>query len=247
MKKQFLLVLAKLRSSFCRNGLTKVEDLNLSFFERSAEVVAADLIGCSMFTMLNGCETGGTIIEAEAYDQNDMSAHCYIGHRKAPPASAKPMTFAGGHLYFYYTRNGRCINVTCDQSGFGSAVLIRALRPTVGIEIMRARRLEIHRAKVLLDETRYGARLCNGPQNLCESLGFTDELHNASLAGLKICDGKIKFFQRSDGFMRQNKVEARTRVGIEPRLRRKFPKLIDVPEYKLAIDRPWRWTAQELL
>jgi 3-methyladenine DNA glycosylase Mpg len=65
-------------------------------------------------TTLGGCETGGTIIEAEAYDQNDMSAHCYIGYHNAPPASARPMTFGGGHLYFYYTRNGRCMNVTCE-------------------------------------------------------------------------------------------------------------------------------------
>lgn len=49
------------------------------FFERSAEIVAPDLIGCYLFTAIDDKRVGGMIIETEAYDQTDPFAHCYVG------------------------------------------------------------------------------------------------------------------------------------------------------------------------
>src|SRR4051794_36983308 len=111
---------------------SEIKPLDKYFFERPVEIVAPDLIGCGLLTIIDGERVGGVIIDTEAYDENDMAAHCYAGHGIVPPPSSEPMTFSGGHLYFYLTRFGRCLNITCDASGFGSAVLIRALRPTCG-------------------------------------------------------------------------------------------------------------------
>src|SRR4051812_7922427 len=105
------------------------KQLDKRFFERPVEIVAPDLVGCCLFTNIDGQRVGGVIIETEAYDENDMAAHCYTGHGNIPRPSAEPMRFGGAHLYFYYTQFGRCLNITCDASEFGSAVLIRALRP----------------------------------------------------------------------------------------------------------------------
>ena len=214
--------------------------LDQGFFERAAEIVAPDLIGCHLFTCIDGQRVGGVIIETEAYDQNDMAAHCYTGHGNVPPPSAEPMRFGGGHLYFYYTQFGRCLNITCDASEFGSAVLIRALRPIFGQEIMRSRRREIYDTKDLQDPVRYMSKLCNGPQNICESLGIRDCLHRESLGGLSILDPRIELLKhREQGS--HDRIVSSPRIGIPRQLDGKYAKFREEPEFKLAIERPWRW------
>jgi DNA-3-methyladenine glycosylase len=218
--------------------------LDPGFFERSVEIVAPDLVGCQLFTTIEGQRVGGVIIETEAYDENDMAAHCYKGHGNVPQPSARPMTFGGGHLYFYYTQFGRCLNITCDTSGVGSAVLIRKLRPISGQEVMRSRRREIYDTKDLQDPKKYLSKLCNGPQNICESLGIRDCLHRQAIQELSILDPRFEIRQSQDLTANRDRMVSKRRIGIAKQLERKYSRLRDEPEFKQAIERPWRWTIQ---
>jgi DNA-3-methyladenine glycosylase len=129
-----------------------------SFFRRSVHEVAPELIGAELY--VDG--VGGTIVEVEAYDHEDPAAHGYGGRRTERNAA---MFLPGGHAYVYRSYGIHwCLNLVCEDEGVASAVLIRALEPTQGLEAMRARRR--------LDEPRL---LTSGPGRLCQALGITRE------------------------------------------------------------------------
>ena len=126
------------------------------FFARSVHEVAPDVIGV---TFLCG-GVGGVIVEVEAYDHEDPAAHGYRGRT----ASNASMFGPPGHAYVYRSYGVHwCVNFVCEEEGSASAVLIRALEPTDGIESMRERRN--------VDEVR---ALCSGPGKLTQALGITD-------------------------------------------------------------------------
>src|SRR6266478_3965637 len=89
--------------------------LTAEFFANSVQEVASNLIGCFLFTNISNERVGGMVIETEAYDQNDIAAHCYSVNGVVAPKTSNPMKFAGGKVYFYYTRFGRCLNFSCDR------------------------------------------------------------------------------------------------------------------------------------
>jgi DNA-3-methyladenine glycosylase len=129
-----------------------------AFFQRDVHTVAPELIGAELY--VDG--VGGTIVEVEAYDHEDPAAHGYGGRRTERNAS---MFLPGGHAYVYRSYGIHwCLNFVCEDEGVASAVLIRALEPTQGLEAMRARRG--------LDEPRL---LMSGPGRLCQALGVTRE------------------------------------------------------------------------
>jgi DNA-3-methyladenine glycosylase len=125
------------------------------WFARSVHEVAPDLIGAAL--LVDG--VGGTIVEVEAYDHEDPAAHGYRG----PTARNAAMFGPPGHAYVYRSYGVHwCLNLVCEDVGVASAVLVRALEPTAGVETMRARRG--------LDDVRL---LCAGPGRLCQALGVT--------------------------------------------------------------------------
>jgi DNA-3-methyladenine glycosylase len=133
------------------------------FFARSVHEVAPDLVGTAL--LVDG--VGGTIVEVEAYDHEDPAAHGYRG-RTARNAS---MFGPPGHAYVYRSYGIHwCLNFVCEGEDVASAVLIRALEPTLGLDAMRARRG--------LDDPRL---LCAGPGRLCQALGVTREHDGAPL------------------------------------------------------------------
>ena len=128
--------------------------LRRPFFARSVHDVAPQLVGATL--LVDGA--GGRIVEVEAYHHEDPAAHSYSG-RTARNAS---MFGPPGHAYVYRSYGvHRCLNFVCEE---GSAVLIRALEPTHGLEEMASRRGT--------DEPRL---LAAGPGRLTQALGLTGE------------------------------------------------------------------------
>ncbi|HEY8723360.1 MAG TPA: DNA-3-methyladenine glycosylase [Gaiellaceae bacterium] len=125
---------------------------------RNVHEVAPELIGAQLF--VDG--VGGTIVEVEAYDYTDPAAHGFGNRRTARNAS---VFLVGGHAYVYRSYGIHwCLNFVCGEEGEASAVLIRALEPKQGLDVMRERRG--------VEDVRL---FCSGPGRLCQALGVTRE------------------------------------------------------------------------
>ena len=140
-----------------------MRELGHEFFARSVHEVAHDLVGC---TLAVG-ETAGTIVETEAYDATDPACHAYIGRTARNEVLFGPP----GRAYVYLSYGiHSLLNAVAEPEGSAAAVLIRALEPTAGIELMRERR-----GRDELEE------LCSGPGKLTEALGVGLDLNGADL------------------------------------------------------------------
>jgi DNA-3-methyladenine glycosylase len=127
------------------------------FFARSVHEVAPELVGVTL--LVDG--VGGPIVEVEAYDHEDPAAHGYGGRTERNASMFGPP----GHAYVYRSYGIHwCLNLVCSSIGSAEAVLIRALEPTHGLDVMRERRGT--------DDPRL---LCAGPGRLCQALGITRE------------------------------------------------------------------------
>jgi DNA-3-methyladenine glycosylase len=139
------------------------ERLTRAFFARTVHEVAPELIGATL--LVDG--VGGTIVEVEAYDQDDPASHGFRGMT----ARTASMFGPPGHAYVYRSYGIHwCLNLVCAEEGRSEAALVRALEPTAGLETMRERRgLQAERA------------LCSGPGKLCQALGITRVLDGVAL------------------------------------------------------------------
>lgn len=141
--------------------------LPLSFYQRNdAVLVARELLGKHVYTQIDGQITGGIIVETEAYQgPEDRGSHAF-NNRKTPRNEI--MFGAGGVTYMYICYGIHdMLNVVTGTEGTSHAVLIRAVDPNVGIELMRERR------QVFNEDSR----LCRGPGALAKALGLV-KAHN---------------------------------------------------------------------
>jgi DNA-3-methyladenine glycosylase len=137
--------------------------VNREFFDRSVHEVARELIGCGLAVG----PTAGVIVETEAYEASDPACHAYIGRTARNEVLFGPP----GHAYVYLSYGiHSLLNFVTEPEGTASAVLIRALEPVEGIELMRERR----------GQERLEA-LCSGPGKLTEALGVDLSLNGADL------------------------------------------------------------------
>jgi DNA-3-methyladenine glycosylase len=164
--------------------------IDRAFYERPVLEVARDLVGC----VVRHGETAGVIVETEAYHHSEPACHAYVG------LTARTATLFGppGRAYVYFSYGVHSLlNAVCEPEGEGAAVLIRALEPVEGIELMRARRgLEC------LEE------LCSGPGKLTQALGIGLDLNATSLL-----DGPIRIEPPAAGAGALD-VTVGTRIGI---------------------------------
>lgn len=134
--------------------------LRKSFFEgKKVEELANALLGCELVHETEDGTTAGIIVETESYHQTDEASHSYNGKSKRTAVMFGPP----GHAYIYFTYGMHyCFNIVAENEGVGAGVLIRALEPTSGIELMKKRRNQenIH-------------NLCNGPAKLVQAMGIS--------------------------------------------------------------------------
>ena len=186
--------------------------LNRDFFARDSIAVARDLIGVRLVVAASGApRLEGMIVETEAYSPNDQASHAYRGRTPRNTAMFGP----AGHVYVYFIYGMHfCLNVVTEVEGVGAAVLLRALRPVAGLEIMRRNR---EASRPLADPA-----LCRGPGNLCRALGI-DRAWN----GRDLC--------ASDAALRLYPPSAPLMIGVSRR--------IGVSGDAQAREAPWRFYA----
>jgi DNA-3-methyladenine glycosylase len=141
-----------------------------SFFARPTEQVARELLGQRLVRLHAGRRLAGLITETEAYiGQNDLACHARFG---LTPRSAV-MFGPPGHAYVYFTYGMHwMLNVVTEAEGFPAAVLVRALLPEEGLEIMQTLRPRL---------SRLAARLTDGPAKLAQALGIDKAFNGRDL------------------------------------------------------------------
>ena len=142
---------------------------NAEFFNRPPAQVASELLGARLVRLADNHLLSGRIVETEAYlAAQDPASHSFIGCR---PRN-RWMFGSPGTLYVYTIHNRFCLNAVTEAAGVGSAVLIRALEPLTGIELM-----ESNRGRTNLRD------LTTGPAKICQALRI-DLSHN----GISLCE-----------------------------------------------------------
>jgi DNA-3-methyladenine glycosylase len=130
------------------------EPLPAGFFERDVVDVARDLVGATL--ALGDCT--GRIVETEAYDESEAACHAHAG----VTARTGPLFGPPRHAYVYLSYGiHELFNVVTGPEGHGAAVLVRAVEPLEGIDLMRARR-----------PGRRDRELCSGPGRLTLAFGI---------------------------------------------------------------------------
>lgn len=162
--------------------------------------IAKNLLGYTFIHESDEGKTAGIIVETEAYLQDDPACHAY---RKKSVRNA-PMFGKAGTIYVYQIYGMHfCVNISTNQEDIGEAVLIRALQPTEGLDLMEERRLT--HSKLTQMKLR---DLCSGPGKLVQAMGINKNMNDWHIldSGLKIIPPKIE--------IADSNIITTTRIGI---------------------------------
>jgi DNA-3-methyladenine glycosylase len=173
--------------------------LPASFYQRENVLqIAKDLLGKLLVTKFDGVETSGRIVEVEAYNGIiDKASHAFGGKR----TSRNEIMYASGGVAYVYLCYGihHLFNVVTNSKETPHAILIRALEPVKGIDMMLNRV-----GKINLDNT-----LTKGPGNLSKALGIITSHSGCSLRSKEL-------FVADDGFVISKKeIAASPRIGVD--------------------------------
>ncbi len=190
--------------------MDKKQKLSKNFYTRDVHTVAKDLLGKLFVRKIGRKVISGMIVEVEAYDGLiDEASHSFSGKTKRNEV----MFNEGGELYVYFTYGMHfCANVVTGRENESKAVLIRALQPVDGIDLMtehRYNKKEITRNEFI--------NLTNGPAKLCKAFKIEREQNGKDLTGDEI-------FILKSANINQAKIAVTTRIGI-----------------KKSVDLPWRY------
>ena len=170
-----------------------MDRLGRDFYRRSTLTVARELLGQRLVRVVDGQRLSGLIVEVEAYIGEDDAA-CHAACGRTPRNEA--MYGSPGHAYVYFIYGmHHCLNVVTEETGFPAAVLIRALEPLEGLDIMRRYR-----------SGRPDRELTNGPAKLCQALAIDRGFNRVDL-----CTGEVLFIE-------EGRMVAQEEVGTSPRI-----------------------------
>lgn len=175
-------------------GVRTIRRLRRAELPRQTIKLARYLIGKTVVREIGEERVAGRIVETEAYLAGDAAAHFFRG----PTPRNKSIYLAHGHAYVYFCYGVHfMLNVSAERAGDGGGVLIRALEPIEGIELMEAKRGKMR----LLD-------LARGPGRLAAALGIAKQ-HD----GLDLCSASGELWLGS-AIRRTGKIATSVRIGI---------------------------------
>lgn len=188
------------------------ERLARPFFARPALQVARDLLGAHLVRLQDGYRFSGYIVETEAYrGEEDLGCHCRAG--RTPRTQV--MYGLPGHAYVYFTYGMHwMLNFVVEPENQPAAILIRAIIPQSGLEMIASRR-----------GSQPAPHWTDGPAKLCQALGIDGALNGADL-----CSPQAELFVEAGEAISDSGVTIGPRVG-----------LYTVPEPWKSI--PWRFRA----
>ena len=191
-------------------GSCKKDILQRDFFLQDIFVVLRELLGKVLIHQKGDIVTGGRIVEVEAYPGGeDKGSHTYLNKR----TPRTEIQFGiGGHAYIYTVHTHHLLNIVVGKKGIPGAILIRAIEPMYGIDIMKERRG--------MEDLK---SLTNGPGKFTQAMNITKLLN-----GIDFCDKDSELFLIDDGFkVKEKDIVKTTRIGIDY-----------AEEFK---DVSWRW------
>lgn len=189
--------------------ILRIPPLSQDFYQQSADTVAPNLLGKIIIIRgLDGVVTAGEIIEVEAYlGATDPASHAFAG----PRSRNRSMFAEGGRCYVYLSYGMHfCMNVVTGPKGRGEAVLIRAVRPCLGIAHMRQRR-----GMVANGDPSAIKGIADGPGKLTQAMGI-----NLSFDGRDFFRKNCKIVDIGTQFTKKE-------IGISPRIG--ISKAVDLP------------------
>jgi len=174
------------------------EKIELSWYlNENVVLVARQLLGKTLCTDIDGQITKGKIVETEAYSGNDDKA-CHANNQRKTKRN-EVMFSAGGRAYVYLCYGiHHLINVVSNKEGNADAVLIRAIQPITGIDIMLKRR----------KMERIEKRLTAGPGVLSQALGITTKHYGMPL------DSETIWIE-NEALLDEQQIISTTRIGVE--------------------------------
>ena len=181
-----------------------------NFFRREVQTVARELLGKRLVRQIGNLQAAGYIIEAEAYDgEQDQACHARVGKTRRNAM----MYGEAGRAYVYFTYGMHwMLNCVSADDGYPAAVLIRAIHPVEGLDIMSKNRAGVSESQ-----------LSNGPAKLTKALEITGDLN-----GIDLCDPGSPLRIEEGIEIPDKNIQISARVGIQ-----------STPEPWLSI--PWRF------
>jgi DNA-3-methyladenine glycosylase len=171
--------------------------LEESFYQRSdVTKIAKELLGKTLYTRVGKAITSGIIVETEAYSHVEKGCHAYMNRATK---RNEVMFNAGGYAYVYLCYGiHNLFNVVTGPAGIGNAVLIRALEPIEGIEIMKERM-----------GTSNIRRITSGPGKLTKALGIDRSFNARHLTGSDV------WIENEGLAVKKQQIIASKRIGID--------------------------------